>query len=68
MEITQEVAQMILDALAWSNLEWYGRCGTLPSLETLTAETKMDFIKFTQAYGIETVTVPVVIEVTEEGE
>lgn len=53
MYINEKTAQLILDALAWSNQEWANAIELDWSQDVATAVARNDFIGFCEARGIE---------------
>ena len=54
MYISEETAQLILDAIAWSNKDWKDSMDwSLCSDEEEIDEARTDFIRFCRARGIE---------------
>ena len=54
MYINEQTAQLILDAIAWSNKDWKDSMDWSPcSDEEEIGEARVDFIRFCRARGIE---------------
>jgi len=54
MDINEKTAQLILDAIAWCNMDWMTTLGdTDYSDETVIEEARNDFVRFCKARGIE---------------
>ena len=70
MYINEQTAQLILDALAWSNQEWVNTLEMDWSQSVATAVARDDFVRFCEARGIEGVerkTKIIVTEIEKEG-
>lgn len=57
MEIDAKTAQLILDAIAFMNKNWFNAMEWDYSAEEMTVDARTDFIRFCEARGIKTVTV-----------
>ena len=53
MYINEETAQLILDALAWSNRDWMDSLDWVGDPEEQVLDARADFIRFCRARGIE---------------
>lgn len=53
MYINEKTAQLILDAIAWSNQEWVNALEQEWSQNVATAVARDDFVRFCKARGIE---------------
>lgn len=53
MYINEKTAQLILDAIAWSNQEWVNSLELDWSQDVATAVARNDFVHFCEARGIE---------------
>ena len=53
MYINEKTAQLILDAIAWSNQEWVNSLEQEWSQSVATAVARDDFVRFCEARGIE---------------
>lgn len=53
MYINEKTAQLILDAIAWSNQEWVNSLELDWSQDVATAVARNDFVRFCEARGIE---------------
>ena len=53
MYIKEETAQLILDALAWCNKDWYDALGWDVTDNNLVETSRGDFIRFCDKRGIE---------------
>ena len=53
MYINEKTAQLILDAIAWSNQEWIKAIEQKWSQDVATAVARNDFVRFCEARGIE---------------
>lgn len=53
MYINEKTAQLILDAIAWSNQEWVNSLDQKWSQSVATAVARNDFVRFCEARGIE---------------
>lgn len=53
MYINEKTAQLILDAIAWSNQEWVNSLDQKWSQSAATAVARNDFVRFCEARGIE---------------
>ena len=53
MYINEKTAQLILDAIAWSNQEWVKAIEQEWSQSVATAVARDDFVRFCEARGIE---------------
>lgn len=53
MYINEKTAQLILDAIAWSNQEWVNALEQEWSQNVATAVARDDFVRFCEARGIE---------------
>lgn len=53
MYINEKTAQLILDAIAWSNQEWVNVLEQEWSQNVATAVARDDFVRFCEARGIE---------------
>ena len=53
MYIDEKTAQLILDAIAWSNQEWVNSLEQEWSQSVATAVARDDFVRFCEARGIE---------------
>ena len=50
--INEETAQLIFDALAWSNKDWHDSLDWSVTDEDTVSESRADFIRFCRARGI----------------
>lgn len=57
MEINEQTAQLILDALYWCNRDWEDSLRWEVTEEDLLSISRGDFVRFCKERGIETVTV-----------
>ena len=57
MYINQETAQLILDALAWSNRDWMDSLDWHGEEGEFIEDARTDFVRFCRARGIEGVEV-----------
>jgi hypothetical protein len=57
MEIDVKTAQLILDAIAFMNKDWFDAMEWDYSAEEMTTDARADFIRFCEARGIKSVTV-----------
>ena len=56
MKIDEKTAQLILDAIAWLNRDWYHTVDwELPDPDEELSIDRHDFVRFCKARGIETV-------------
>jgi hypothetical protein len=55
MEIDARTAQLILDAIAFMNMDWFDALEWHYSEEEITTDARADFIRFCEARGIKTV-------------
>lgn len=55
MTIDETTAQLILDAIAWANHDWYDSMNWEMSQEDEITSARWDFVRFCRARGIETV-------------
>jgi len=55
MTIDETTAQLILDAIAWSNHDWYDACDWQISVEDEVSSARADFVRFCRARGIDNV-------------
>lgn len=53
MYINEETAQLILDAIAWSNKDWEECIDWEPNTIATVDNARIDFIRFCRARGIE---------------
>lgn len=53
MYINEQTAQLILDAIAWSNQEWVNALEQEWSQNVATTVARDDFVRFCEARGIE---------------
>lgn len=53
MYINEKTAQLILDAIAWSNQEWVNALEQEWSQNVATTVARDDFVRFCEARGIE---------------
>lgn len=53
MYINEETAQLILDAIAWSNKDWMDSLDWNFNQDGEVDNARMDFIRFCRARGIE---------------
>lgn len=53
MYINEKTAQLILDAIAWSNQEWVNALEQEWSQNVATTVARNDFVRFCEARGIE---------------
>lgn len=53
MTIDEKTAQLILDAIAWSNDDWMDSLGWEFGHDNSVATARADFIRFCRARGIE---------------
>ena len=63
MYINEETAQLILDAIAWTNEDWQDALCWQMSDEEKLNNARTDFVRFCQARGIEGVERKVTIHV-----
>lgn len=52
MYINEETAQLILDAIAWSNKDWHESINWEGLESSYVNEARVDFIRFCRARGI----------------
>ena len=57
MEIDAKTAQLILDAIAFTNKDWFDVMEWDYSAEEMVTDARADFIRFCDARGIKTVNV-----------
>lgn len=57
MEINAETAQLILDAIAFMNKDWFDAMEWDYDAEEMTTDARADFIRFCEARGIKSVVV-----------
>ena len=57
MEIDVKTAQLILDAIAFMNKDWFDAMEWDYDAEEMTVDARADFIRFCEARGIKNVTV-----------
>lgn len=55
MTIDETTAQLILDAIAWINHDWYDACDWQISVEDEVSSARADFIRFCRVRGIDNV-------------
>ena len=53
MYINEKTAQLILDAIAWSNADWYRLAGWSTDELDVVTSARDDFVRFCEARGIE---------------
>ena len=63
MTIDTNTAQLILDALAWSNKDWMESMNWNMTDADITCSARADFVRFCRARGIDTVERKVKVDV-----
>lgn len=53
MYIDEKTAQLILDAIAWSNADWLDSLGWDSTKDGQISDARIDFLRFCRARGIE---------------
>lgn len=57
MEIDAKTAQLILDAIAFMNKDWFDAMEWDYDAEEMTSDARVDFVRFCKARGIDNITV-----------